>query len=335
MQLTIAVDLAKSVFQVAESGEPGRVIRNRRLSRSQFERYVKELPPSRVILEACGSAHYWGRQLQELGHTPVLLPPHLARCYRTRDKTDRADTKAMLEAERNEEILPVPVKSESQQCRASLHRLREGHKTTRTARINAVRGLLREFGVLIPLGASHVVPAVRALEPGRVPEPLRLELQEAAAEIRLQGERMEGIEAQLRDLDAADPQVARLRTIPGIGAITASALATFVGDFRRFRRARAFAGWLGITSKEHSSAKRRRLGAISKRGDEYLRQLLIHGARAELRAAGRGRRTPLRQWALQVRRRRGYNVATVALANKMARLAWVVATQERPFRTAA
>jgi transposase len=283
MQDTIAVDLAKSVFQVAESPRPGRVSRTRRLSRSQFERYLSEQAPSRVLMEACGSAHHWARRSRSLGHTVTLLPPHHVRRYRGATKTDRADAKALLEADRNEEIHPVPVKSEDQQCLAALHRLRSGYKQTRTARINAIRGLLREFGWTIPVGAGRVVPFVHGLEPEAVPASLRAALLAGAEEIQDLERRTAEVERQLEGLARQLPVVAHLRTIPGIGLITATALVASVGDIRRFRSARHFASYLGLTPREHSSGLRRRLGAISKQGDTYLRMLLIHGARVVLR----------------------------------------------------
>jgi len=333
MQHTIAVDLAKSVFQVAESRQPGKVSRNRRLTRSQFERYLAQQTPSRFLFEACGSAHYWGRKLEAEGHEVRLLPPHQVRGYRTGDKTDRTDAKALLEADRNEKILPVPVKSADQQCLASLHCLRSGYITTRTARINAIRGLLREYGISIPVGARKVVPAVVTLNADAVPAPLRVALAEVVEEVRELEARIVGIEHQLKALVQQTPVAQQLLTIPGIGLITATALVGKVGDFRRFRSARHLSAYLGLVPREHSSGLRRRLGGISKRGDTYLRTLLIHGARTVLVWAARKQApSPLQQWALQVEQRRGRNVATVALANKLARFAWVVATEHRDFR---
>lgn len=336
MQHTIAVDLAKSVFQVAESHQPGKVSRTRRLSRSQFERYLAQQAPSRFLFEACGSAHHWGRKLVAAGHEVRLLPPHHVRHYRAGDKTDQTDAKALLEADRNEAILSVPVKSVDQQCLASLHRLRAGYVDTRRARINAIRGLLREYGVTIPVGARQVIPVVMALEPETAPEPLRRALMEVVEEVRELERRIAGIEIELRALVEQTPVAQHLLTIPGIGLITATALVGRVGDFRRFRSARHLSGYLGLVPKEHSSGSKRWLGPISKRGDTYLRTLLVHGARVVIAWAGRKTtRTPLEEWMLQVERRRGRNIAIVALANKLARFAWVVATQQRDFRPAA
>ena len=184
---TIAVDVAKSVFEVAISQHPGQVRERHRLSRARFARFMGEHRPATVLLEACSSAHYWARRLQDLGHQVFLLPPHQVRPYVPRNKTDRTDAKAILEAYRNEEIHPVPVKSVDQQTLTALHRIRSTWFATRTARINTVRGLLRELGVIIPVGARHVVPRLRTLiedAESPVPDALRESLHETAEEIR-------------------------------------------------------------------------------------------------------------------------------------------------------
>lgn len=333
----IAVDLAKSVFQVAVSNHPGKVAESHRLSRVQFVRFFAERQPALVLLEACGTAHYWARQLQGLGHRVRLLPPLAIRPYVSRSKTDRADAKALLEAHRNKDIHPVPVKSVAQQGLAALHRLRSAWVADRTARINLLRGLLREFGFFLPVGASHVVSQAWALldEPHRdLPDPLRLALAEACLEIRDLEARIKNVEKQLELLAAELPVVSRLRSIPGIGRLSATALVALVGNVERFPTSRHFACYLGLTPKEHSSGPKRRLGKISKQGDVYLRSLLIHGARSVLWAAKRCQDPDrLRAWALQVQQHRGANKATAALANKMARIAWAVWRHETSFES--
>lgn len=325
---TISVDLAKSVFEIAVSEQPGRVNKRRRLSRTRFLRFFAERRPATVLMEACGSAHYWARQIESLGHRVVLLPPHATRPYVTRSKTDRADAKGLLEAHRNEEIHPVPVKSVAQQTLSSLHRLRSRWLATRTARINTVRGLLREFGVTIPVGARRLVPQVRAeidRDGSKVPEALHAVLEEACTEIRQLEQRLVIVERQLKLVARQTPTVKQLLEIPGVGWISATALVAFVGDVRRFPSGRHFASYLGLTPREYSSGRIRRLGRISKHGDVYLRMLLTHGARAVLWAAKR-RSQPdrLRAWALKLERLRGHNKATIALANKLARIVWAV-----------
>ncbi len=327
---TIAVDVAKSVFEVAVSEQPGQVRERQRLSRERFRRFLTERPAATVLMEACGSAHHWARHAQAQGHRAVLVPPHVVRPYVLRNKTDRTDAKGLLEAFRNEDVHPVPVKSETQQALAALHRLRSTWLATRTARINTVRGVLREFGLILPLGAHHVVPHVRTLleeADSGVPGLLRPALAAAVEEIRAIEARMRAVEQQLEAGAAQTLSVRQLRTIPGIGLLTATALVAAVGDVQRFPSARHFASYLGLTPREDSTGPRRRLGAISKRGDTYLRMLLIHGARAVLWHAKTKTAPPpdrLRAWALQVERLRGHNKAAVALANKLARIVWAV-----------
>jgi transposase len=332
---TIAVDLAKSVFQVAVSHRPGRVDDERRLTRERFLTFFAQQPPATVIFEACGSAHYWARQLQPFGHTVRLLPAHDVRRYVRRNKTDRTDTKGMLEANRNEEIHPVPVKTIEQQAIASLHRLRSTWLATRTARLNTLRGLLREFGIFIPVGAHHVVPRVReflAASTDTVPVAVRGTLANACAELDVLETNMRDVERQLTALARQLPDVTLLQTVPGVGVLTATALIALIGDIRRFRSGRHFASFLGLTPKEDSSAGRRRLGAISKQGDVYVRMLLTHGARSFVwHAKAATLPTALQQWAVQTERRRGHNVATVGVANKLARVVWAVWVQQRPF----
>jgi len=333
----IAVDLAKSVFQIAVSRRPGHVDEERRLSRDRFLTFFAHQPPATVLLEACGSAHYWARQLQPLGHTVRLLPAHDVHRYVRRNKTDRTDTKGLLEANRNDEIHPVPVKTIEQQAIASLHRLRSTWLATRTARLNTVRGLLREFGVVIPVGAHQVVPRVRALlevsdASTAVPVVLRSTLAEACDEIGVLETHMHGVERQLAALAQQLPDVDLLQSVPGVGVLTATALVALVGNIRRFPTGRHFASFLGVTPREESSGLRRRLGAISKQGDVYVRMLIIHGARSFLwRAKGCATPDRLQTWALTTQLRRGHNVAAVAVANKLARIVWAVWTQQRPF----
>ena len=282
---TIAVDLAKSVFEVAVSEQPGQVYERQRLSRERLQRWLAERPPATIVMEACASAHHWARRAQRCGHRPVLVPPHVVRPYVFRNKTDRADAKGLLEAFRNEDVRPVPVESETQQALLALHRLRSTWLATRTARLNTVRGLLREFGVLIPTGAHRVVPHVQMLleDPDApVPGLLRPALAQAAAEIREIEARVKTLDRQLEHVASESRLVKQLRTVPGVGVLTATALVATVGDVARFPSGRHFASYLGLTPREDSSALRRRLGGISKRGDTYLRMLLIHGARSVL-----------------------------------------------------
>ena len=334
---TIAIDLAKSVFEIGISDRPGHVARNHRLSRAEVSAFLAAQPPATVVMEACSSSHYWGRKFQGFGHDVKLLPPFAVRPYVQRSKTDRTDVKGMLEAWRNSDIRPVPVKSESQQQLTSLHRVRSTWMAARTMRINSARGLLREFGIVFPAGASALPDHVQALIENAdeaVPMLVRDLLHERVLEIGELESRVKIVEKHLDALASQTPVVERLRTIPGVGLLTATALVGFVGDVTRFPSGRHFACYLGLTPREHSSGGRRQLGRISKRGDVYLRMLLIHGARAVLWGA-KAKSDPdrFRLWALEVQRRRGHNKAAVAVANKMARMVWAVWKFGKPFES--
>jgi transposase len=328
-----SVDLAKSVFQVAISTEPGRVDRHHRLSRERFQRFFAEQERMEVLMEACGMAHHWGRELEALGHQVRLLPPSDVARYRDGNKTDRADAIAILEASRNERIDDVPVKTIEQQALTSLHRLRSAYVADRTSRINTVRGILREFGHAIPQGSRTFVERARlALDDDQIPHDLRVELSRALDEIAAFRETITEITNRIEGVGAGMPDVEFLRSVPGIGVLTATALVAFVGDVDRFRSPRHFASFLGLTPRENSSGLRRRMGRISKRGNTYLRMLLIHGARSALLAAHRVEQPDTLQiWVLGVELRTGHNKATVALANRLARIVWRVWRDQRTY----
>jgi transposase len=330
----IAVDIAKAVFEIALSDRPGRVTQTARPRRGQFLEFFAQQPAATVVMEACGSAHYWARRIEQLGHRVILLPPHQVRPYVKRNKTDRTDAKGILEASRNEDIRPVPIKTVPQQVLTSLHRLRQGWMSERTARLNAVRGLLRELGVFIPVGAEEVLPAVWALiedADSDLPDALRSLFAEACHEIRDIEARIKQTERQLETLAQQLPAVVYLLSIPGIGLLTATALVAFIGDIRRFPSGRHLASYLGLTPREFSSGLKRYLGRISKRGDGYLRTLLIHGARSVLLHARTRQPDPFRVWAHKLSKTHLHNKAAVAVANKMARIVWAVWSRSQPY----
>jgi transposase len=336
---TVGVDLAKNRFELAVADEQFRVARRERLTRARFSQFFGNHPPSLIVMEACGSAHYWARTFQAQGHEVRLLPAQYVRAYVRRNKTDAADAAALIEASRCTEIRPVPIKSIDQQVLQQLHRVREQWKQTRAARINQLRGCLREFGIVIPVGAQRGIVAVReSLEcaDNALPDALRPFVLELLQEIAELEQRLKGIERMLTQLTRKDQAVRELLKIPGIGLLSATALRAALSDVQRFPSGRHLASWLGVTARERSSGERRRLGAISKRGDVHLRTLLIHGARSVLLAAKQavkaGRSLDrLRAWALETEQRRGHNKATVALANKMARIVWATWKYQRSF----
>jgi transposase len=337
--ITVGVDLAKTRFEIAVGDVNFRITRRERLTRSRFVQFFANLPPCVVVMEACGSAHYWGRSLQAQGHQVQLLPAQYVKAYVRRNKTDAADAAALIEASRSKEIRPVPIKSVDQQVLQQLHRVRQQCQQTRTARMNWLRGSLREFGIAVPVGIDRgqiaVQEALKAPSSG-LPDVLRDEVAQALNEIASLKQRIERVERTLHELTRHDPIIRGLTEIPGVGLLNATALRAAVGDIQRFPSGRHLACWLGITAREHSSGEIRRLGGISKQGDVYLRTLLVHGARAALSGAERASKVGrpldrLRTWALETKRRCGTNKAIVALANKLARIIWATWRHQRPF----
>jgi transposase len=339
-KLTIAVDLAKNVFAVAVADASGRILERKRLTRPQFERFWQLREPCRVVMEACGSAHHWARMLIARGFEVRLLPAHYVKPYRQRNKTDPLDCEAILEADRSPRIKSVPVKSEEQQAVLALHRAREQWKDTRTTRINGMRGHLREFGIIAPVGAAKFLarlPQLLEHHRERLPPYVRSIILSYWAEVQELEEKMTEIERELHTLAREHPVIRTLLEIPGIGVLTATALFASVGNVHAFPSGRHLASWLGLTPKENSSGNTRRMGRITKQGDRYLRTLLIHGARSALTAAQtrtRSRKplTRVQEWVLKKEGElRHSNQAAVALANKMARIVWALWTHERRF----
>lgn len=337
--VTIAVDLAKHVFELAVANGAGTVLDRKRLSRSQFERFWASQPACRVIMEACASSHYWGRRLRRQGFDVALLPPIYVKPYRRRNKTDRADCEALLEADRCAGIHPVTIKSEDQQALIALHRVRAQWMSTRTARINAVRALFHEFGVSSAKGPARLLNSFHELleaEREKLPERVCLTAVVLWEEIREIESRIDELEAQLEQIAQSEPTIKQLMQVPGIGILTATALYASVADIHTFSSGRQLACWLGLTPREYSSGNRRRTGGISKQGDGYIRMLLIHGARSALFGAQRAQAAgkPLTQfqvWALERASEMHHNKAAVAVANKLARVVWAVWHHERKF----
>ncbi len=325
----IGLDLAKNVFQVHGVDRQESAIVKRKLSRSQVRGYFEKLSPCLIGMEACASAHYWAREFGRMGHQVKLIAPQFVKPYVKSQKNDANDAEAICEAVGRPNMRFVAVKTEAQQDVQAIHRIRSELVRQRTAKANQIRGLLGEYGIAVPIG----IGALRRALP---------ELQEDA-ENGLSGvfrrlltglrEDLENFDTRVAALDeeiaiaARDDAVAqRLQSIPGIGPMGATALVSAVGDARQFKRGRDMAACLGLTPGQHSSGGKERLLGISKRGDSYLRLLLIHGARAVLKVAGR-KTDPRSCWVMNIAARRHKNVAAVALANKNARIAWALLTQ--------
>lgn len=327
---TIGIDIAKSVFQLSVANQSGKIIERNRLTRGQFERYLYKQSQSKLVMEACGTAHHWARTAVDAGHEVVLLHPGYVKPYVRRNKTDAADADALVQASRDPELKPVPAKSIDQQAMQSVHRIRQQMMDTRKQRINLARSLFAEFGIPLPTGTKDTVTRLRMHE-DKLPALLIQALDPVIEEIAALKERIDALDTQLKMFANDHPVVQQLMTIPGVGVTTATAMFGSVPDIHQFKRARQFSSWLGLTPREFSSGHKRVLGRISKRGDKYLRMLLIHGARAALLAAHRKRIngkpvTRLQQWATDLQQQKHHNIATVALANKMARIIWAMWT---------
>lgn len=331
---TIGVDLAKSVFQVSVANKAGRIVSRKRFSRSQFDRFLANHEPATIVMETCSSAHHWARKATRYGHEPRLIHAPYVRPYVRRNKTDAADADALLRANQDEDIKPVPLKNENQQALQGLHRIRYQYDKTRKQRINLVHGLLAEFGLTLPKGTTRFA-ATLGQQTEVLPETLRQALLPVIEEIAQLEQRIKQIESQLDAIGKNDPVVRRLMTIPGVGLIIATGMVASVPNIYTFQHARQFSAWLGITPKEFSSGNTRRMGSITKKGDPYLRTMLIHGARSALIAAARPseeQRTDLQRWALELKARSCHNTAAVALANKMARIIWCLWTREEEYQ---
>ncbi len=334
---TIAIDLAKNVFQLALADASFRIVRSQRLKRADFLSFWSNHPVVHVVMEACGSAHHFGRWLSAMGHRVTLLPPQYVRPYVRRSKTDAADCAALLEALRASDIKPVPIKTEHQQVIQLMHRTRQQWQHDRTARINLARGMLREFGVVVPEGAERGREMMHAQLANELLNPcIRSLLMDVLQEIDGFEQKVVQLDRALAALSQSDPVLVKLESLPGIGWITATAIRASIGDIHRFKDGRSLSSWIGFTPKESSSGSTRTLGRMSKRGDVYVRTLLIQGARSVLAAARRKAQSgkpldALRQWAITLADRRGFNKAAVGLANKLARIVWATWKHDRVF----
>jgi len=331
---TIGLDLAKQVFQVHGLDEAGAEVVRKRLRRGSVLSFFAGLRPAVIGMEACATAHYWARELRALGHDVRLVPPRYVKAYVRRNKTDAADAAAICEALRAPGLHVVPVKSERQQAVLALHRTRELMVRQRTMTANALRGLMAEFGIVAPQGQAGLsrLVAMVGMDELDIPSEARMALMALSGQLEVLKTQTVALERRILAWHKSDTTSRRLASIPGVGPITASALAASIGDPRTFRTGRHFAAWLGLTPREWSSGMKRRQGRISKRGDGYLRRLLILGALAVMRQDGRIGGREADPWLIELRRRRPTAVAAVALANKMARIAWAVMARNETYR---
>jgi len=329
---TVGIDLAKSVFSLHGGDSAGRVVLRRTVRRDQLVEVVAGLSPCLIGMEACSGAHEWGRRFQEHGHTVRLMAPKFVAPYRKSGKNDGNDAEAICEAVTRPSMRFVPVKSIEQQALLTLHRVRQGFVVERTATINRLRGLLSEFGVVLPLRSVSVRRQAAAAAES-LPDLARRAIGDLLEQLRVLDERIDAydreIEAQAKLCEPAQ----RLMKIRGIGPTTALAIVATVGNAREFKNGRQFAAWIGLVPGQYSTGGKTRLGHISKRGDAYLRNLLVQGARSVLHTAA-AHLDPVSRWALELRPRRGYYRTLVAIANKNARIAWALLAKNETLRSA-
>jgi transposase len=326
---TIGLDLAKRIFQVHGVDAADAVVLCRQLKRRQVVAFFTKLPRCLIGMEACGTAHHWGRRLRALGHEVRLIPPAYAKADVRRNKTDPADAEAICEAVSRPSRRFVAIKSEADQAMAAVHRVRERLSAQRTQMINMLRGQMAEFGVVAAKGPQHVKELVAKLvEPGSVPEPLRQVLLGLVRLLTVLQEQIAALDKQILAWHRANACSRRLGTIDGFGPILSSALALRVQEPQRFARGRDLSAWIGLAPKQNSSGGKVRLGAISKKGDVYLRRLLVNGAQAVLNS----KRAKTDPWIARLLQTKPRLVAAVALANKMARIAWAVMVRQTAYQ---
>jgi transposase len=330
MNLTrVGVDLAKHVFQVHGVDRHETVQVKRTFSRRQLRSYFAKQTPCLIGMEACASAHYWARELGQLGHTVKLIPPQFVKPYVKSQKNDANDAEAICEAVGRPTMRFVAVKSAAQQDVQALHRIRSELVRQRTAKANQIRGLLNEYGIVVPVGIGtlrRAIPEVQEDAENGLSGLFRRVLGGLRQDLETFDVRVAELDAEIAHVASSDETAQRLQSIPGVGPMTATALVAAVGDARQFARGRDLAASLGLTPGQHSSGGKERLLGITKHGDSYLRTLLVHGARAVLKVAAR-KDDPRSRWVMSVAHRRHKNVAAVALANKMARIAWALLTR--------
>ena len=333
---TIGVDLAKRVFAVHGVDQHGKAVLRKTLRREQMVPFFTRLQPCIIAMEACGSAHYWARKLASLGHTTKLIAPQFVKPYVKGNKHDAADAAAICESASRPSMRFVAVKTPQAQAVLALHRVRDGFIKARTAQANQLRGLLAEFGLVMPQGMAKLMTGVKVMiadDRNELPALMRDLAQRLLSHLLELDRQVQEIDNQVRQLSRQSGVCRRLEQVPGIGPVTATALEATVGDnIGAFKNGRQFAAFLGLVPKQHSSGGKERLQGISKRGDGYLRRLLVHGARAVLHHT---MSKPERggNWLAQLAARRNTNVACVAQANKTARIAWAMLVHDREFRS--
>jgi len=330
---TIGIDLAKNVFQVHAVNEYGKTVLKKQLKRDQMAEFFANLPAALIGMEACSGAHYWARKLTGMGHDVRLMAPQFVKPYVKTNKNDAADAEAICEAVARPNMRFVPIKNIEQQAVLSLHRVRQGFISARTAQANQIRGLLSEYGIIIPQGISNItklVPDLLEDASNELPGMFRLLVDRLMDHFKELYRQVAEIDMQIKAWHRQSELSCKLEKIPGVGPVTATALVATIGDAKNFDNGRQVAAWLGLVPRQHSSGGKSNLLGISKRGDSYLRMLLIHCARAVIFSAKR--KGVQEGWVHELVKRRNHNIAAVALANKIARTVWALWAHDREFR---
>jgi transposase len=330
---TIGLDIAKSVFQVHGTNAAGEVVIRRQVKRAQVLKFFASLPPCLVGIEACASAHHWSRELQALGHRVKLMPPSYVKPYVKRQKNDTADAEAICEAVTRPTMRFVATKTTEQQSVLMLHRVRLLLVRHRTKLTNAIRAHMAEFGVVAPIGRQGVEKLLAVIDDGsdeRIPILARRCLMALGEQLLLVKNQILEMDRRILVCHRSSEVSRRLAEMPGVGPLLATALVATIPDPRAFSSGRNLAAWIGLVPKQNSSGGKERLGGVTKQGNRYLRSLLTVGALAVIRYAERhGTKRP---WILKLLARRSTKVAAVALANKMARMAWAIMAKDEPYR---
>jgi transposase len=330
---TIGLDIAKSVFQIHGVDADWAVVIRKRISRAKLLEFFAALPACLVGIEACPSAHYWSRQLQALGHTVRLLPPSYVKAYLKRSKNDANDAAAICEAVTRPSMRFVPTKSEEQQSGLMLHRSRQLLVCQRTMLSNAIRGHMAELGIISAKGRNGTAELLEIIadeQDGRIPATARFSLEVLARQYSAVRVEIAAIEKRIHAWHRSSEESRRLEEIPGVGPIVATALVAEVGDWKVFSSGRSLAAWIGLVPRQHSTGGKERLGGISKQGNRHLRWLLVAGAMAVIRYARQ--HGTKRLWLARLMGRRPIKVAAVALANKIARMAWAMMVRGERFK---
>ena len=330
---TIGVDLAKSVFQIHGIDKNGKTVVRKKLSRSKVLSFFVQLPPCLIGMEACSGAHYWARKLSEQGHEVKLMAPQFVKPYVKANKTDAADAEAICEAVTRPTMRFVPIKSVDQHTVLSLHRARAGFVKARTAQANQIRGLLGEYGIVLAQGITHVtkrLPEIIEDAENELPGVFRDLLARLRSFLVELNQHVQQLEDQITAWHKSNEDSQRVAKIPGIGVLTATALVASIGNARSFKNGRELAAWLGLVPRQHSSGGKTLLLGISKRGDTYLRTLMVHGSRSAVRVAA-NKKTTTDAWTNKLGARRHVNVVCVARANKNARVVWALLAHKRDY----